>query len=210
MYPAMDYIQTDQHTQYGIADYGGGTTIIAGKVMKTSYSVDNSPDICGSGPRMGLENPVFKRKIGMRELFFVSEADVQLFDQIQEYRSANIQQHDFKSALNSFCQEPNGDAIVKMVYGAPFYDFILKFRNDSKPESKDIREAFEDKLMEQGLYLEYEPTVDEQETYVKVIVPFERMCKEAETCNLQFPLKEVWFCPIFYYFLYYFVFTGSH
>lgn len=182
-YPAVDYLPTEYGTQYAVP--------MSGKIMRTSYSIGNSPVASIPGDRARLESPIFKRNIGMRELFFVAEADAQLFDQIQAYRSSNIHQHHYATALIRFGHEFNGDAIVKMVYGAPFYDFILKFKIDGKSEDKDIREAFEDKLMEQGLFLEYEPSVDELEKYVKVIVPFERLCKEAESLDIRFPLKEV-------------------
>ena len=82
--------------------------------------------------------------------------------------------------------------MIKSVYGVKFYDFILKFlheKEDEKRKKHDVwRQNYEQLLLEAGLILDYEETVDGKGIYIKILAPFEGLCKEAEQQKLFLPL----------------------
>lgn len=80
---------------------------------------------------------------------------------------------------------------MKLVYGAPFYDYILKYKcEDEKDDFQRYRTKFEDEMMNAGLYFEYEPTSKGDEVYIKVITPFDVMAQNAEDMKLNFFLDK--------------------
>ena len=83
------------------------------------------------------------------------------------------------------------DAIAKILFDYPFPDFILKFKKDKGDDAatnSQIRRNFERLLLLSGLFVEFEDDASKECTFVKIWVPFRRMCEEAEELKLKMPL----------------------
>ena len=87
-------------------------------------------------------------------------------------------------------ERPNGDAIVKLVGGSSFYDYILKYPIEPKePEDSIMRDAFLRQLLEHHVYYDLETSRNGQFTYVKLIIPFDIFLKQAEKLRFKFPIN---------------------
>ena len=83
------------------------------------------------------------------------------------------------------------DAIAKILFDYPHPDFILKFKKNEGDDSvtnSQIRRNFERLLLLSGLLVEFEDDASKECTFVKLWVPFKRMCQEAEELKLKMPL----------------------
>ena len=83
------------------------------------------------------------------------------------------------------------DAIIKLHFGVKRYDYILKFKHSSTDnKSETLRRRFEKKLLNSGVLVERETSVESsKEVYVKIVCPFSLLCSEAQLVKLKLPLK---------------------
>ncbi|CAI2170722.1 1786_t:CDS:10 [Funneliformis geosporum] len=132
-----------------------------------------------------------------RELHLIDEQDKLTYDKIYEFVKIN---HDAKlmDVVDHFQNDPNSDAIAKIVLGYKYPDYILKFIDNSISEHISIpererqhrRSNFERLLLRSGLILEHEKDLHLKCTYVKVFAPFERLCEEAKNIRLKMRLDD--------------------
>jgi hypothetical protein len=82
--------------------------------------------------------------------------------------------------------------VAKILFDYSFPDFILKFKKnedeDKVEANKKTRRTFERLLLLAGLFVEFEDDIDGENTFVKLWVPFNRLCEEAEELKLKMPL----------------------
>ncbi|KAG9285121.1 hypothetical protein G9A89_008468 [Geosiphon pyriformis] len=81
------------------------------------------------------------------------------------------------------------DALARILYNDPFPDFILKFKNeiaDDISTNTSIRNQFELLLLKTGLIVEHEDdSILKNFTYLKVWVPFYKLCDAADQMRLK-------------------------
>ncbi|KND04461.1 uncharacterized protein SPPG_08821 [Spizellomyces punctatus DAOM BR117] len=127
------------------------------------------------------------RKDGKREILVHYDQDAALLDEIFRRKRGGT---DYLGALDLFCPM-GGDALVKVAYADPetHWDTILLFKTGNARHAK-LRTAFEHALLLDGLILEREEDAHEpSRAYLKVMVPFERLCCEAERMKLKTPIQ---------------------
>jgi hypothetical protein len=80
--------------------------------------------------------------------------------------------------------------MVKAIFGAKFYDMILKFKleNDEETNSLKTIQEFETEMLKEGYILEHEISPNGSDCYVKVITPFILLAEQAERIGLRFEL----------------------
>jgi hypothetical protein len=99
---------------------------------------------------------------------------------------------DMEEAMEKFADLPRGDAIVKLVYGVPRYDYIIKYSAKEKAAVQfGQRASFEAALLRRGVFLEYDPYDDDQAMYIKCLGSFELLASEAERCHLRLSTSKV-------------------
>ena len=69
-------------------------------------------------------------------------------------------------------------------------DYVLLYKDRERDKRKaELRDSFREAMEEEGLRIQEERS--EELVYVKIFVPFEKLCKEAEKIDLEMPLKGV-------------------
>ncbi|KAJ3192047.1 Anoctamin-7 [Irineochytrium annulatum] len=127
-----------------------------------------------------------------RHVKLMSSRDVHAFDEMARWKAENPE-NSVLDAMQYFCGVlASADAIAKVLYNVNKFDFILKFkRTKHETSASAAREAFEAKLLQYGLILEFEDHLHEPEsTFVKIVTPFAVLCREARSSKLRLPLKE--------------------
>ncbi|KAJ3192046.1 Anoctamin-7 [Irineochytrium annulatum] len=146
-------------------------------------------DIAHVDPRLGAVTRAIDKS---RQVKLWSGKDVQAFDTMSKWKAENPNKS-LADAMKNFCGVlPAADAIAKILYNINKFDYILKFkRTKHDSAAAGAREAFEAKLLQYGLILELEEHSKEPgSAFVKLIVPFAVLCREAHFSKLRFPLKE--------------------
>nr|KAJ3413984.1 Anoctamin-7 [Polyrhizophydium stewartii] len=154
---------------------------------------------------MGLEN---RTGVHMRDMMrtialFGHRSNATLFDHILEW-SLEHPGADSMAAMNEFAGERNADAVVKLLYSrsSSLWDAILHYhvkpgedatkRIGREPDSKtrnEIRAAHMVGLLRRGLILVLKISeFDDNERFIKVIAPFDVLCREAERVQLRMQL----------------------
>ncbi|KAJ3279696.1 Anoctamin-7, partial [Borealophlyctis nickersoniae] len=125
-----------------------------------------------------------------RKVILYREVDVKCWDAVREWRRMNPGKGKL-DALEVFCKKyPHADAIITLQYGTPRFDYILKYKTDDGEEKQRLRDEYERMLLEAGLILEREPSVEvEDEAYTKVVAPFWVLCRMAQRYRLHLPVK---------------------
>ncbi|KAJ3049561.1 Anoctamin-7 [Rhizophlyctis rosea] len=126
-------------------------------------------------------------RIDNRDILLLHDRDVQLFDEIMQFRR---QGRGLGDALDEFCPQ-SADALVKIAYAdaSTHWDCVLVYTlGDQKQDH--IRLSFLHALLWEGLIIEREVAPDGVNVFVKVLAPFDRLCMEAEREKLQVPLQE--------------------
>jgi hypothetical protein len=142
---------------------------------------------------MGSVSEITYREIRERSIPFINKSDLDLFDEITEFRKSNVNIEDaFKKYVLSIDKmHPNADAIIKIVYSAPFHELIIKYSNKKDSDRTiELRNKMIAEILTAGLFVEVEPAVEKQEFYIKIIAPFLLLCKNAEKEKLRFPMKD--------------------
>ncbi|KAJ3044118.1 Structural maintenance of chromosomes protein 6 [Rhizophlyctis rosea] len=122
------------------------------------------------------------------KLYF--DSDVKCWDKITEWKSANpAKTRD--DAMKVFCPlYHHADAIITLLWGTPHYDYIMVYENDD--EHQHIRDQYERSLLQAGLILEREPSVESpKKVFTKVIAPFWVLAREAQRQRLMLPNKKL-------------------
>ncbi|CAG8592544.1 2076_t:CDS:10 [Funneliformis caledonium] len=133
-----------------------------------------------------------------RTLNLINVEDQNLYNKMDEWVKSNPGVT-LETTILKFDPEkyPNSDALAKVIYDYPFPDFILKYENDKvkhlydheNNEKYEIRamkrQNFERLLLRAGLFLEHEIDTEGDNTYVKVIAPFERLCEQAQQTKIK-------------------------
>ncbi|CAG8649691.1 6121_t:CDS:2, partial [Acaulospora morrowiae] len=140
-----------------------------------------------------MEAEIIIRELGnQRELHFISQEDANKFDVIHAWVKA--QNATLEKTIEKFSKENLGDAIAKSIFDYSFPDFIIKFREDPKDqdynEHREKRRIFERFLLHSGMIVECEVDVIDKFTYMKIIAPFKRLCKQAQQMKLKMPLNK--------------------
>ncbi|KAI8615853.1 calcium-activated chloride channel-domain-containing protein [Chytriomyces sp. MP71] len=152
-----------------------------------------------SGNTFGLDTVVLRVK-GRRKIHFFKLADVVLFDRIAKWKTEIATVTDAWNAFDNsayvahYGLNHSPDAVIKLHFGVSRYDYILKFKisTESKVEAKfaSMRKEFELKLLQRGLIIEHEVSIEEpSEMFVKIVTPFSVLCAEAQLMKLKLPLK---------------------
>lgn len=82
------------------------------------------------------------------------------------------------------------DALIRLVYCDVnlHYDFILRHpASILAPSQSNIknRRKFEVALLRHGLIVEHEPSLSRDEVYVKILAPFDTLCRTAQDMRLK-------------------------
>ena len=137
-----------------------------------------------------FDNGFLRKTIDKRQCYIKKE-DESLFNNVLNFYNENLLGNDYNDALSKFAKEPNGDVLVKLVYGSPFYDYIIKYSTKEQKEEKIVeRNRFEKLLSDHGLYFEKDGYSLEDEVFIKILSPFQILCSEAENMKLKFELYD--------------------
>jgi hypothetical protein len=142
---------------------------------------------------MDSQPTLFVKTSKNRQILFISMADCQLFDQIQDKKKEGIDLH---QAIEHFKDYRLSDAYCKIIYKHEnvHWDMVFYYNREIKIHCK-LRRAYEFSLLKAGLVIERETsTEDDSIAFLKVLVPYETLLEEAELINLKMPLK-VFYMP---------------
>ncbi|KAI9362124.1 calcium-activated chloride channel-domain-containing protein [Zopfochytrium polystomum] len=140
----------------------------------------------------GKSGAVITRTRGRRVISMMKAADVALFDRVAAWRAKAEGGGTLADAWEIFGSKAYSsvDAILKLHFGVRRYDYVLKFKHSVDPRAEGNRTAFEKKLLQKGLIIERELSVEEKKmVYVKILAPFNVLCAEAQLNKLKLPLK---------------------
>ncbi|KAI9094567.1 calcium-activated chloride channel-domain-containing protein [Phlyctochytrium arcticum] len=139
------------------------------------------------GVGVGTVAPIQMRVDGKREILTLYEKDTNMLEEAFNMRNSG---HSMSTALDALCPY-GGDAIAKVVYvdADTQWDTIMVSKN-TNPRINKLRIAFEHALLSEGLILERETSAyDATATLIKLMVPFDRLCYEAERMKLKIPIQ---------------------
>ncbi|CAG8726955.1 4567_t:CDS:10 [Gigaspora margarita] len=154
-----------------------------------------------------------REEIARREILFLNEHNVKLFEDIQKWINKNDQttlentieyqlmkmigqENRLKTTIgHQLLNNPNSrkvDAIAKTFFTDHLPDFILKYPVDDDKEKQKKRYNFIKLLLHVGLVVEEETKSDDNDKrikYVKIFAPFKLLCDCAQHMKLKFPLE---------------------
>lgn len=66
---------------------------------------------------------------------------------------------------------------------------VVIYESVDRNGSADIRLAFQNQLLNAGLFVEREPAIAPCQIYLKLTAPFDQLCKMAEKLGISMPLN---------------------